>query len=64
MEVHLTPDQEAFLRQALAAGRYNRAELSLARDEGRIVTEQWMRELAADVKQRGRSRLAARRPAD
>jgi hypothetical protein len=38
------------------------AELSLARDEGRIVTEQSTRELAANVKQRGRSRLAAERP--
>jgi putative addiction module CopG family antidote len=26
MEVHLTPDQEAFVRQAIASGRLQRAE--------------------------------------
>ena len=26
MEVHLTPDQEAFIRQAIATGRLHRAE--------------------------------------
>ena len=26
MEVHLTPDQEAFVRQAIATGRFHRAE--------------------------------------
>lgn len=35
------------------------AEASLARGEGRIVTEESMRELADDVKKRGRARLAA-----
>jgi len=32
---------------------------ALARGEGRIITEQSMRELASEVKQRGRARLAA-----
>jgi hypothetical protein len=58
MEVRLTPDQDR--AEILAA--IDSAELSLARDEGRIVTEQSTRELAANVKQRGRSRLAAERP--
>ncbi len=35
------------------------AEASLARGEGRIITEESMRQLAEDVKQRGRDRLAA-----
>jgi putative addiction module CopG family antidote len=87
MEVRLTPDQEAFVRQAIESGRLHRpedaieealslweererkraellatidlAEASLARGEGRVITEQSMRELADDVKQRGRARLAA-----
>ena len=40
------------------------AEASLARGEGRtITTQQSMRELADEVKQRGRARLAAERKA-
>jgi hypothetical protein len=35
------------------------AEASLARGEGRIITRESMRELAEQVKQRGRFRLAA-----
>jgi Arc/MetJ-type ribon-helix-helix transcriptional regulator len=35
------------------------AEASLARGEGRVITEESMRELAEEVKQRGRARLAA-----
>lgn len=35
------------------------AEASLARGEGRLITEQSMRDLAEDVKQRGRARLAS-----
>jgi Arc/MetJ-type ribon-helix-helix transcriptional regulator len=35
------------------------AEASLARGEGRIVTQQSMLDLAGEVKQRGRARLAA-----
>jgi Arc/MetJ-type ribon-helix-helix transcriptional regulator len=36
------------------------AEASLARGEGGIITQDSMRDLAAQVKQRGRARLAAR----
>jgi Arc/MetJ-type ribon-helix-helix transcriptional regulator len=90
MNVHFTPDQEAFIRHAIEAGRLHRAEdaveqalslweererrrveilaavdqaeASLARGEGRIITQQSMQELAADVKRRGRARLAAEQP--
>jgi Arc/MetJ-type ribon-helix-helix transcriptional regulator len=89
MEVQLTPDQRAFVRQAIASGRLRReedavmealslweerertraeilaavdeAEASLARGEGRAITQESMRELAQQVSQRGRARLAAER---
>lgn len=35
------------------------AEASLVRGQGRIITEQSMRDLSKQVKQRGRARLAA-----
>jgi putative addiction module CopG family antidote len=92
MEVRLTPDQEAFVRQAIETGRFHRAEdavqealslwerrerrraeilaavdtaeASLARGEGRnITTQQSTQDLADEVKQRGRARLAAERKA-
>ena len=91
MEVQLTPDQEAFVRQAIAAGRLRReedavreamslweererrrleilaaveeAEASLARGEGRSISKESMRELAEEVKRRGRARLAAEQQA-
>jgi putative addiction module CopG family antidote len=91
MEVRLTPDQEAFVRQAIESGRLHRpedaveealrlweerertraeilaavdaAEASLDRGEGIEVTEQFMRELAEGVRQRGRARLEAERVA-
>jgi putative addiction module CopG family antidote len=87
MEVQLTPDQKAFVRQAIESGRLLReedavkealslweerertraeilaavdeAEASLARGEGRPITQESMHELAESVKQRGRARLAA-----
>jgi len=87
MEVRLTPDQEAFVRRAIEAGRFGRVEdavqealalweererkraeflatlddakASIARGEGHVITQQSMRELANDVKQRGRARIAA-----
>jgi len=90
MEVQLTPDQEAFVRQAIESGRLHReeeavkealalweererarveilsavddAETSLACGDGRTITQESMRELAAEVKQRGRHRLAAEDP--
>jgi putative addiction module CopG family antidote len=89
MEVHLTPDQEAFVRQGIASGRFqteadavaealllweereraraeilaavDAAEASMDRGEGILITEQSMRELAEDVKRRGRVRLEAQR---
>ena len=36
-----------------------RSRASLARGEGRVVTQESMRELAAEVKERGRARLLA-----
>ena len=90
MEVQLTPDQKAFVRQAIESGRLrreedavqealalwedrertraeilaavDRAEASLARGDGRITTQQSMLDLAEEVKQRGRARLAAEQP--
>ena len=87
MEVRLTPDQEAFVRQAIESGRFHRAEdaveealllweererkraeflatlddakASVARGEGRNITQESMRDLAEEVKQRGQVRLAA-----
>jgi len=86
VEVQLTPDQAAFVRQAIESGRLRReedavkealslweerertraeilaavdeAEASLARGEGRTISQEAMRELAESVKQRGRARLA------
>jgi len=85
--VRLTPDQEAFVRQGIEAGRFRQAEdavqealslweererkrmeflatlddakASLARGEGRVITQESMRELAEDVKRRGRELLVA-----
>lgn len=39
------------------------AEASIERGEGRIITQQSMRNLAGEVKRRGRARLAAERNA-
>jgi putative addiction module CopG family antidote len=89
MDVKLTPDQKAFVRDAIESGRLkgeeeavrealalweerereraqilaavDEADASLARGEGRIITQQSMHDLAAEVKQRGRTRLAAER---
>jgi Arc/MetJ-type ribon-helix-helix transcriptional regulator len=86
MEVELTRDQQALIRQAIDAGRLHGpeeaakealslwearerrraeilasvdiAEASLARGEGRVITEESMRQLARDVSERGRARLA------
>lgn len=87
MDVDLTRDQQALIRQAIDAGRLHGpedaakeafslwgvrerrraeilasidiAETSLSRGEGRAVTEESMRQLAQDIGQRGRARLAA-----
>ncbi len=91
MEISPTPDQQAFIRQALEAGRIaspedaaaqamalweererrraeilasvDIAEASLARGEGITITKNAMDALARDVKQRGRARLEAEKPA-
>ena len=52
MEVHLTPDQEAFVRQAIESGRLHRPEDAVEEDA---------RKLAREVNQRGRGRLRTRR---
>ncbi|HXM40457.1 MAG TPA: hypothetical protein VN924_04350 [Bryobacteraceae bacterium] len=90
MEVQLSTDQKAFVRQAIDSGRLRReedavtealslweerertraeilaavdeAEASLTRGKGRVITEESMRELAEEVKRRGRARLAAEQP--
>ncbi len=53
----LWEERERTRAEILAA--VDEAEVSLARGEGRAVTQESMRELAEDVKQRGRARLAA-----
>jgi putative addiction module CopG family antidote len=86
MEVQLTPDQKAFIRQAIESGRLHgeedaiqealalweerertraeilaavhAAEASLERGAGRTITQESMRQLADEVKRRGRARLA------
>ncbi len=88
MDIHLTPDQEAFIRQGIDAGRFrkaeeaiqealslweerertraeilasvDKAEASIVRGEGRVITPDSMRELAEEVKQRGRARLTGK----
>jgi len=87
VEVTLTPDQRAFVRQTIESGRFLRkedavkealslweereraraeiiaavddADASLARGDGRVITQESIHELAEDVKRRGRARLAA-----
>jgi putative addiction module CopG family antidote len=86
MDVKLTPDQKAFVRDAIESGRLrgeeeavqealalweereraraqilaavDEADAALARGEGRIITQQSVHDLASEVKQRGRARLA------
>ena len=55
----LWEERERNRAQILAS--VDHAEASLARGEGREITEESMRQLASDVKQRGRLRLAADR---
>jgi putative addiction module CopG family antidote len=53
----LWEERERTRAEILAA--VDEAEASVDRGEGRIITQQSMRDLAAEVKQRGRDRLAA-----
>ena len=50
-------ERERRREEILAA--IDQAEASLARGEGRVITRESMREVAEDVKRRGRARLAA-----
>ena len=50
-------ERERRREEILAA--IDQAEASLARGEGRVITRELMREVAEDVKRRGRARLAA-----
>jgi Arc/MetJ-type ribon-helix-helix transcriptional regulator len=87
MEIQLSPEQQAFVRQAVESGRLQSpedaaqeafslwaerersraeilaqldiAEAQLARGEARPITKESMQQLAEDVMQRGRARLAA-----
>ena len=51
--------EERERRRAEILAAVDTAEASLSRGEGRAVTQQSMRELASEVKQRGRQRLDA-----
>ena len=53
----LWEERERTRAEILAA--VDEAEISLARGEGRTITQESMHELAESVKQRGRARLAA-----
>ena len=92
MQIDLTPEQQDFVRQAIASGRFKRpddavqaaitlwiererrraeilaavdiAKASIDRGEGTEITQESMRALAEDVKQRGRVQLAAHRPTE
>jgi hypothetical protein len=52
MKPQLTSDQQAAVSKAV-----DRAEASIARGEGRVITQASMQQLADEVKQRGRRRL-------
>ena len=86
MDVQLTPDQKAFIRQAIDTGRFHEegdavrealslweererkraefratladAKASLAGGGGRVIRQESMRQLAHEVKERGRARFA------
>lgn len=89
MKVHISPDQKAFIREAIESGRFRKeedalqealalwkarervraeilgavakAEDSIARGEGRIITRASLRALAKEVKQQGRARVLRKR---
>jgi Arc/MetJ-type ribon-helix-helix transcriptional regulator len=56
----LWEDRERRRTEILAA--IDIAEASIAHGKGRIITEQDMQDLAAEVKARGRNQLASERP--
>lgn len=55
--------EERERRRAEVLAAVDEAEGSLARGEGRIITQESMRELAEEVKRRGRAWLAVQRDA-
>lgn len=59
--LELWVERERTRDELLAA--IDEAEASLARGEGILITKESMKELAQDVKRRGRARLAAERKA-
>jgi putative addiction module CopG family antidote len=92
MDLELTDDQKAFIREAIESGRFNRpeeavrealllweererrraeilsavdsAEASLARAEGLPLTQESVREIVEQVKERGRRRLKMEKHSD
>ena len=57
MEVQLTSDQRALDRRAEFLATLDEAHASLARGEGRVITQESIQALSAEVKERGRARL-------
>jgi predicted transcriptional regulator len=57
--VALFPERENARALAEFRGSLDKAEASLAQGNGRVITQQSMRELAEEVHQRGLARLAA-----
>ena len=59
MEAEFTPDQQAFARRAEFLASLERSRASLARGDGREITPESMRQLSAEVRERGSARLIA-----
>ena len=61
MEVQLNSDRKALARRrSVFLSSLDDARASLARGEGRVITQESMRELSAEVRERGRARLIAK----
>ena len=58
-EDSVTRDLNRELAQTEVLAAVDAAEAALARGEGRVITKESMRNLAAEVKERGRAHLAA-----
>ena len=58
MEEDPITDQKALTRRLAFLASLDDSRASLARGEGRVITRASMRELAAEVSDRGRARLA------
>jgi Arc/MetJ-type ribon-helix-helix transcriptional regulator len=63
MQIDLTPEQQDFVRQAVASGRFERPEDAVQAAmmlwvEREQITQASMQALAEDVKRRGRAQLA------